>query len=62
MYAPAPSYNNQAGYTPANNPVGSSGNDGDIFASIEKLAALQSRGILSEQEYAAKKAELLSRL
>ena len=34
----------------------------DIFASLEKLAALQSRGIVSEQEYASKKAELLSRL
>ncbi|AOW11545.1 hypothetical protein LPB72_22655 [Hydrogenophaga crassostreae] len=34
----------------------------DIFASLEKLAALQGRGILSDQEYADKKAELLSRL
>jgi len=40
----------------------SSGNDSDIFASIEKLAALQSRGFLSDQEYSSKKAELLSRL
>lgn len=62
VVAPAPVYsNNQNSYAPVNNPV-SSGNDGDIFASIEKLAALQSRGILSEQEYASKKAELLSRL
>ncbi len=45
-----------------NNPAMSSNGQGDIFASIEKLAALQSRGILSEQEYASKKAELLSRL
>ena len=35
---------------------------GDIFSSIEKLADLQTRGILSQQEFAAKKAELLSRL
>lgn len=34
----------------------------DIFARIEKLAALQSRGILSPQEYADKKTGLLSRL
>ena len=34
----------------------------DLFSSIEKLAVLQSRGILSEQEYTSKKAELLSRL
>ncbi|MDQ3059504.1 MAG: SHOCT domain-containing protein [Pseudomonadota bacterium] len=47
---------------PSNPAPASSGPDGDIFASLEKLAALQSRGILTEQEYAAKKAELLSRL
>jgi len=61
VYAPAPAYSNQNSYAPANNPV-SSGNDSDIFASIEKLAALQSRGFLSDQEYSSKKAELLSRL
>jgi hypothetical protein len=65
IYAPmaAPSYsnNNQSSYVAANNTAGSVG-DSDIFAHIEKLAALQSRGILSEQEYASKKAELLSRL
>jgi hypothetical protein len=70
--APEPSYapsynsnssnNNQNSYAPANNAVSASTGDSDIFASIEKLAALQSRGILSEQEYASKKAELLSRL
>ena len=59
----APSYSNaaQSSYAPVNNASSSTG-DSDIFASIEKLAALQSRGILSEQEYASKKAELLSRL
>ncbi|NVO05195.1 MAG: SHOCT domain-containing protein, partial [Rhodoferax sp.] len=65
LYAPAPSYSNsysnteQNSYVPVNSPVSAGG---DIFAHIEKLAALQSRGILSEQEYASKKAELLSRL
>jgi hypothetical protein len=59
VYTPAPAPSFVPSYS--NNPVSSSG-DGDIFASIEKLAALQSRGILSEQEYASKKAELLSRL
>ncbi len=34
----------------------------DIFAKIERLADLRSKGILSEEEFAAKKAELLSRL
>jgi hypothetical protein len=63
-YAPsvAPSYSNQNSFAPVNNSVGSSVGDSDIFGHIEKLAALQSRGILSEQEYASKKAELLSRL
>jgi hypothetical protein len=34
----------------------------DIFATIEKLAGLRDKGILSEQEFATKKAELLARL
>jgi Short C-terminal domain len=33
-----------------------------IFAKIERLADLQQKGILSPEEFAAKKAELLSRL
>ena len=51
--------NNTAPVNPADNASVASH---DIFASLEKLAALQSRGIVSEQEYASKKAELLSRL
>jgi hypothetical protein len=35
---------------------------GDIFAIIDKLADLRSRSILSEEEFMAKKTELLSRL
>ncbi len=34
----------------------------DIFATIERLADLQQKGILSAEEFAAKKAELLARL
>jgi hypothetical protein len=34
----------------------------DIFATIEKLAELRGKGILSDAEFAAKKTELLSRL
>jgi hypothetical protein len=34
----------------------------DIFTKIERLAELQRKGILSQEEFAAKKAELLSRL
>lgn len=34
----------------------------DVFTAIERLAELQSRGILTAEEFANKKAELLSRL
>lgn len=41
----------------------SSGADqSDIFGTIEKLAALQAKGIISAEEFAAKKSELLGRL
>jgi hypothetical protein len=36
--------------------------ESDIFAKIERLADLQKKGILSPEEFASKKAELLSRL
>jgi tetratricopeptide (TPR) repeat protein len=35
---------------------------GDIFAALERLAGLHGKGILSDEEFASKKAELLSRL
>ncbi|MBL8473269.1 MAG: SHOCT domain-containing protein [Rhodocyclaceae bacterium] len=35
---------------------------GDVFAAIERLADLRAKGILTDDEFAAKKAELLSRL
>jgi hypothetical protein len=34
----------------------------DIFAKIERLAELERKGILSQEEFAAKKSELLGRL
>jgi hypothetical protein len=37
-------------------------NEADIFAAIERLADLHAKGILTDDEYALKKAELLSRL
>ncbi|MGJ8572728.1 MAG: SHOCT domain-containing protein [Hoeflea sp.] len=43
---------------PASAPV----EEADIFAKIERLAALHSKGILSDQEYQSKKAELLARI
>ena len=36
--------------------------EADIFAALEKLAHLKDKGILTDTEYSAKKAELLSRL
>jgi len=38
------------------------GRDGDVFATIERLAELRAKGILSDDEFSAKKAELLSRV
>jgi len=34
----------------------------DIFAAIEKLAGLRDKGFISEEEFSAKKADLLKRL
>jgi len=44
--------------------LGSSSSDQtpDVFATLERLAELKQKGILSEEEFNAKKAELLSRL
>ncbi|MDP4021640.1 SHOCT domain-containing protein [Methylobacterium sp. NEAU 140] len=46
---------------PAANPPGSD-TPGDVLATIERLAALHARGVLTAQEFADKKAELLARL
>ncbi|MGZ8185477.1 MAG: SHOCT domain-containing protein [Methylobacter sp.] len=48
----------------ANNSVNtqSLNQEADIFAAIEKLANLKDKGILTDAEYSAKKAELLGRL
>lgn len=43
-------------------PPPASAGEPDIFATLEKLAALHSKGILTDEEFASKKAELLSRL
>jgi hypothetical protein len=62
---PAPSGSQQmqpeahpADTPPASAPV----EESDIFAKIERLAALHAKGILSDQEYQSKKAELLARI
>ena len=43
-------------------PVSASAEESDIFAKIERLAALHAKRILSDQEYQSKKAELLARI
>ena len=48
---------------PANNAAGGSTHaQASIFEAIAQLSALKDRGILTEQEFAAKKAELLARI
>jgi hypothetical protein len=57
---PAPQFAPQAQSSePASAP---SGDSASIIAAIESLAGLHQRGILSDEEFATKKAELLSRL
>lgn len=50
------------GPAPVQAPMGSTGAQDDIFSQIERLADLHGRGILSDDEYQSKKADLLSRL
>ena len=53
----------QAAFFPGSN--GSGGGpepSSDVIATLERLGALRDKGILSEQEFQSKKAELLSRL
>lgn len=59
-YQPVPAFQPAPTFQPVAVPQQSGGDD--IFAAIEKLAALHGRGILSNEEFAAKKAELLGRL
>jgi hypothetical protein len=60
----APSYSAPVPPPPAHTPP--EPNDrcasGDIFAQIEKLADLRTKNVLTEEEFSAKKAELLSRI
>jgi hypothetical protein len=70
--APAPQYRSdptpQPTPQPASQPqppestAGGSGDTAAVIAAIESLAGLHERGILSNEEFAAKKAELLARL
>jgi len=62
----SPCFESQGTSAPSNTSAPQSGggsqNEHDIFAQIERLAALRDKGILSEQEFSAKKAELLQRI
>ncbi|MDZ7857391.1 SHOCT domain-containing protein [Sphaerotilus sp.] len=61
--APAPAYSAPAFSTPsAQASAPPAGDAGAIFAAIERLGELQAKGLLTEQEFSAKKAELLARL
>jgi hypothetical protein len=51
-----------AAATAAPPPGAPSAQEADIFSAIERLADLRAKGILSDEEFAQKKAELLSRL
>jgi hypothetical protein len=55
-FPPSPEWPSQA------RPVATTSTHDDIIAAIERLAELRKKEILSEQEFAAKKAELLGRL
>ncbi len=63
---PVISVDGVAPYAPANAPAPMSQSGAapsqDVFATIEKLADLRAKGILSDDEFATKKAELLSRV
>jgi hypothetical protein len=64
--APAPSEPAPAAASPAAAPARPEPAAGesatDVFATLERLGDLMQKGILTEQEFVAKKAELLSRL
>ena len=63
--APAPAAQDVTEATsepPASMPVHGEAPAEDIFFKIERLADIRKKGVLSEDEFAAKKAELLSRL
>ncbi len=48
-------------YVESNNGA-QSASQGDVFANLERLAELQRKGIISDSEFATKKAELLAKL
>ena len=62
-YSPPPSTDTQTQEVRSSNNGGySTGSSDDIIATIERLAKLRDAGALTEDEFASKKSELLSRL
>ena len=47
---------------PAAQAVAASGSDDDVFVKLEKLAALRDKSVITDEEFAAKKAELMAQL
>ena len=47
---------------PENTPLKNTGNEIDVIGALERLGALKEKGIVSEDEFTAKKKELLARL
>lgn len=60
--APPPPPIQKNSYSAPSASASSGSNESDIFARIERLADLHAKGILSSEEFSAKKAELLSRI
>lgn len=63
--APAPAYTPLPAPTPAwadTSAAAPAGESTDVFATLERLADLRAKGIVSDEEFAAKKAELLKRI
>ncbi|MBF9034476.1 SHOCT domain-containing protein [Rhodobacterales bacterium HKCCE2091] len=61
----APSWESNPAPAPAADPApmpAAEAGQGDVFAALEKLGSLRDAGILTDDEFATKKAELLSRL
>jgi len=54
--------NNQGAGTPAAAPAVAAISPADVMATLEKLGELKSKGILTQEEFDAKKTELLKKL
>jgi hypothetical protein len=59
---PPPAFHEPAPATRYSPASGQSASEGDVFAAIERLGDLKAKGILTDEEFNAKKAELLARL